>query len=68
MNAARPSLLLRSAVLIGRLVLGAVFIVAAGPKIMDPPGFAHMIANLLAWNAIPQPLAGVASPFRAPGP
>ena len=45
MNAARPSLLLRSTVLIGRLVLGAVFIVAAGPKIMDPPGFAHMIAN-----------------------
>ncbi len=45
MSGARPSLALRSAVLIGRLVLGAVFIAAAGPKIMDPPSFAHMIAN-----------------------
>ena len=45
MTAARRPLLRRSAVLAGRLVLGAVFIVAAGPKIVDPPGFAHMIAN-----------------------
>ncbi len=36
---------MRAAVLLGRLVLGAVFVVAAGPKIADPPGFAHMIAN-----------------------
>jgi protein SCO1/2 len=42
---ARPPLLRRLAVLAGRLLLGAVFIVAAGPKIADPPGFAHMIAN-----------------------
>jgi protein SCO1/2 len=43
-TAKRP-LLRRLAVLAGRLLLGAVFIVAAGPKIADPPGFAHMIAN-----------------------
>ncbi|HWC65277.1 MAG TPA: MauE/DoxX family redox-associated membrane protein [Thermoanaerobaculia bacterium] len=42
---ARGGFLSRGAVLAGRLILGAVFIVAAGPKIMDPPGFAHMIAN-----------------------
>ena len=42
---ARGPLLRRVAVLAGRLLLGAVFVVAAGPKIMDPPGFAHMIAN-----------------------
>jgi protein SCO1/2 len=44
-SAGRGSLLFRGAVLAGRLLLGAVFVVAAGPKIMDPPGFAHMIAN-----------------------
>jgi len=37
--------LLRFAVLAGRVILGVVFIVAAGPKIADPPAFAHMIAN-----------------------
>ena len=35
----------RAAVLAGRLLLGVVFIVAAWPKIADPPAFAHMIAN-----------------------
>jgi len=37
--------LLRFAVVAGRILLGAVFIVAAWPKIADPPAFAHMIAN-----------------------
>jgi len=41
----RRSRLLRFAVLAGRILLGVVFIVAAGPKIADPPAFAHMIAN-----------------------
>lgn len=36
---------LRIAVFAGRVLLGVVFIVAAGPKIADPPAFAHMIAN-----------------------
>jgi len=35
----------RASVLAGRFLLGVVFIVAAWPKIADPPGFAHMIAN-----------------------
>lgn len=43
----------RLAVLAGRILLGAVFIVAAGPKIADPPGFAHMIAN---YRLFPSPL------------
>ena len=37
----------RVALLLGRIVLGAVFIVAAVPKIADPPGFAHMVSNYL---------------------
>lgn len=37
--------LLRFAILAGRVLLGVVFIVAAGPKIADPPAFAHMIDN-----------------------
>jgi len=37
--------LLRLAILAARILLGVVFIVAAGPKIADPPAFAHMIAN-----------------------
>ena len=37
--------LLRFAILTSRVLLGVVFIVAAGPKIADPPAFAHMIAN-----------------------
>jgi hypothetical protein len=36
---------MRLAILAGRILLGVVFIVAAGPKIADPPAFAHMIAN-----------------------
>ena len=36
---------LRLAILAARILLGVVFIVAAGPKIADPPAFAHMIAN-----------------------
>ncbi|HET7453563.1 MAG TPA: MauE/DoxX family redox-associated membrane protein [Thermoanaerobaculia bacterium] len=35
----------RAALLAGRLLLGAVFAVAAIPKIADPPAVAHMIAN-----------------------
>lgn len=37
----------RLALLLGRIALGATFIVAAGPKIADPPGFAHMVSNYL---------------------
>lgn len=37
----------RIALLLGRIALGAVFVVAAGPKIADPPGFAHMVSNYL---------------------
>ncbi len=37
----------RVALLLGRVALGAVFLVAAGPKIADPPGFAHMVSNYL---------------------
>jgi uncharacterized membrane protein YphA (DoxX/SURF4 family) len=33
--------------LLARFALGAVFVVAAGPKIADPPSFAHMISNYL---------------------
>jgi uncharacterized membrane protein YphA (DoxX/SURF4 family) len=36
---------MRLAILAARILLGVVFIVAAGPKIADPPAFAHMIAN-----------------------
>jgi uncharacterized membrane protein YphA (DoxX/SURF4 family) len=41
----RPGRPMRLAILAGRILLGVVFIVAAGPKIADPPAFAHMIAN-----------------------
>jgi len=34
----------RAAVLAG-MILGAVFVAAAVPKIVDPPGFAHEVAN-----------------------
>ena len=37
----------RLLLLLGRIALGAVFIVAAGPKIADPPAFAHMVSNYL---------------------
>ncbi len=37
----------RLALVLGRIALGAVFIVAAGPKIADPPAFAHMMSNYL---------------------
>ena len=45
MTAGRRVSARRAAILAGRLLLGVVFIVAAAPKIADPPGFAHMIAN-----------------------
>jgi len=38
--------------LLGRFALGAVFIVAAGPKIADPPSFAHMMSN---YRLLPAP-------------
>ncbi|MGH9441588.1 MAG: MauE/DoxX family redox-associated membrane protein [Thermoanaerobaculia bacterium] len=40
------------ALLIGRVALGAVFVVAAVPKIADPPSFAHMISN---YELLPAP-------------
>jgi hypothetical protein len=45
--------MMRLATLVARLLLGAVFIVAAVPKIADPPSFAHMIAN---YRILPLPL------------
>jgi uncharacterized membrane protein YphA (DoxX/SURF4 family) len=46
MNQARASWLRNPwLVLAAEVVLGAVFIAAALPKIADPPGFAHMIYN-----------------------
>jgi putative oxidoreductase len=57
MTASRKRLL-RFAVLAGRVLLGVVFIVAAGPKIADPPAFAHMIAN---YRLFPTPLIHAAA-------
>ena len=39
-----------------QLALGAIFIVAAIPKIADPPSFAHMIYN---YRIVPGPLVNV---------
>jgi uncharacterized membrane protein YphA (DoxX/SURF4 family) len=38
--------------LAARIALGAVFVVAAVPKIIDPPSFAHMMAN---YRILPPP-------------
>jgi uncharacterized membrane protein YphA (DoxX/SURF4 family) len=44
----------KTLVVLARIALGAVFIVAAAPKIADPPSFAHMISNygLLPGSAV----------------
>ncbi|HEV7922064.1 MAG TPA: MauE/DoxX family redox-associated membrane protein [Thermoanaerobaculia bacterium] len=39
-----------------QLALGVVFIVAALPKIVDPPSFAHMIYN---YKLVPEPLLNI---------
>src|SRR5258706_15776109 len=38
--------------LLARMALGAVFIIAAAPKIADPPSFAHMMSN---YKLLPAP-------------
>jgi putative oxidoreductase len=38
--------------LLARIGLGAVFVVAAAPKIADPPSFAHMMSN---YKLLPAP-------------
>lgn len=50
----------RLALLLARIALGVVFIVAAGPKIADPPGFAHMISNYLL---VPAPAVNLLALF-----
>jgi putative oxidoreductase len=50
----------RLAFLLGRVGLGAVFIVAAAPKIADPPGFAHMVSNYLL---VPAPVVNFLALF-----
>jgi putative oxidoreductase len=63
---------------IARVALGAVFVVAATPKIADPPSFAHMIYNyrilpgtlvnpaaiLMPWVELLAGLALLAGPLR----
>lgn len=39
-----------------QIALGAIFIVAAWPKITDPPSFAHMIYN---YRILPAPLINI---------
>ncbi|MGZ8798134.1 MAG: MauE/DoxX family redox-associated membrane protein, partial [Thermoanaerobaculia bacterium] len=39
-----------------QLALGALFVAAAVPKIIDPPSFAHMIYN---YRIVPGPLVNV---------
>ncbi|HEX8154730.1 MAG TPA: MauE/DoxX family redox-associated membrane protein [Thermoanaerobaculia bacterium] len=41
-----------------QLALGAIFIVAALPKITDPPSFAHMIYN---YRVLPAPLVNISA-------
>jgi hypothetical protein len=43
-----------------QLLLGAVFIIAALPKIADPPSFSHMIYN---YRMLPGPLVNAAGLF-----
>ena len=38
---------------LARIALGAVFIAAAAPKIVDPPSFAHMMSN---YKLLPAPV------------
>ena len=54
----QPSSLLRSSWLAIRvqLALGAIFVAAALPKIIDPPSFAHMIFN---YRLVPGPLVNL---------
>ena len=44
----------------GQILLGVVFVVAALPKIADPPAFAHMIYN---YRMLPGPLVNGAGLF-----
>lgn len=44
----------------GQILLGVVFIVAALPKVADPPSFAHMIYN---YRMLPGPLVNAAGLF-----
>ena len=44
----------------GQILLGVVFVVAALPKIADPPSFAHMIYN---YRVLPGPLVNGAALF-----
>ena len=37
--------MMRVTIFVARLLLGAIFVVAAVPKIADPPSFAHMVSN-----------------------
>jgi uncharacterized membrane protein YphA (DoxX/SURF4 family) len=39
--------------ILARIALGAVFVVAAWPKIADPPSFAHMMSN---YKLLPAPV------------
>jgi putative oxidoreductase len=41
-----------------QIALGAVFIIAALPKIADPPSFAHMIYN---YRLVPSPLINISA-------
>lgn len=41
-----------------RLALGAIFVIAAIPKIADPPSFAHMIYN---YRLVPAPLINISA-------
>jgi putative oxidoreductase len=41
-----------------QIALGAIFIIAALPKISDPPSFAHMIYN---YRLVPSPLINISS-------
>ena len=41
-----------------QIALGAIFIVAAWPKIVDPPSFAHMIYN---YRIVPSPLINISA-------
>ena len=41
-----------------QLALGAIFVIAALPKIADPPSFAHMIYN---YRLVPSPLVNISA-------
>lgn len=41
-----------------QIALGAIFIIAALPKIADPPSFAHMIYN---YRLVPSPLINISA-------